>query len=81
MSRFEDLKKQRFINQSDDYAKGLKTTKSERITLSMTKECISLLESVSKKERLSKSLLVRIAITQFSQLSREEKDAIYNDIF
>ena len=82
MSRFDDLKrKKQFINKSIEYSEGIREEKAKRITLSMTKEYISLLDNMAKKERLSKSQIVRASLLGFSTLSKQEKENVYSKIF
>ncbi len=77
MSKFDDLKKQRFINQVTEYSEG---TKRKNITISINEECLNVLEAVSKEERLPKSFIIRSAIIAFYEMSREEKNKIYNKV-
>ena len=47
----------------------------------MDNEYIDILNNLSKKDRLSKSQVVRAAILNFSRLSKEDKEKIYEEIY
>ena len=54
MSKFNDLKKNSFINKVQEYSEGKKVNLSERVTFTMDKRYIDILNVISKKDRLSK---------------------------
>ena len=81
MSKFNDLKKNSFINKSHEYSEGKKKNLSERVTFTMEKEYIDILNIVSKKDRISKSQIVRAAVLHFSRLAKEEKERLYEEIY
>lgn len=81
MSKFNDLKKSSFINKVQEYSEGKKKTLSERVTFTMEKEYIDILNMISKKDRLSKSQVVRASILYFSRLTKENKESIYEEIY
>ena len=47
----------------------------------MEKEYIDILNIISKKDRLSKSQVVRASILYFSRLAKEDKEGIYEEIY
>ena len=59
MSKFNDLRKSSFINKVQEYSEGKKKNLSERVAFTMEKEYIDILNIISKKDRLSKSQVVR----------------------
>ena len=81
MSKFNDLKKNSFINKVQEYSEGKRKNLSERVTFTMEKEYIDILNLISKKDRLSKSQVVRASILYFSRLTKEDKDGIYEEIY
>ena len=83
MSKFSGLKKSdkiSFIEQADVYseAKGIK--KGEKVTFTMNSEYINLLNELSKKDRLSKSGIIRVSLVKFSQLSKKERENSYEEV-
>jgi hypothetical protein len=81
MSKFDDLKKKHFINKVTEYSEGKKSTLTDRLTFTMGKEYVDILNSIAKKDRVSKSCVVRAAILKFSRLSKEDKEEIYDEIY
>jgi hypothetical protein len=81
MSKFDDLKKNSFINKVTEYSEGRKKTVTDRVTFTMGKEYVDILNSISKKDRISKSQVVRAAILKFSRLTKNEKEQIYEEIY
>ena len=81
MSKFNDLKKNSFINKVTEYAEGKKKHLTDRVTFTMDKEYVDILNSLSKKDRISKSQVVRAAILKFSRLPKEDKDQLYKEIY
>ena len=47
----------------------------------MDKEYVDILNTISKKDRISKSQVVRAAILKFSRLSKNDKEQIYEEIY
>jgi hypothetical protein len=81
MSKFSDLKKAKFIDKAVEYSEGKSNNNSERVTFSMTLEYIDILQKLSKKDRLSKSQIVRTALLSFSRLSKEDREKFYEEIY
>ena len=81
MSKFDDLKKNSFVNKVTSYSEGKKKNLSDRVTFTMDKEYIDILNTLSKKDRISKSQIVRAAILNFSRLSKNDKEEIYEEIY
>lgn len=81
MSKFNDLKKKSFINKVQEYSEGKKKSLSDRVTFTMEKEYIDILNMISKEDRLSKSQVVRASILYFSRLTKEDKEDIYEEIY
>ena len=81
MSKFDNLKKNSFINKVTEYSEGKKKTVTDRVTFTMDKEYVDILNAISKKDRISKSHVVRAAIFKFSRLSKNDKDQIYEEIY
>lgn len=81
MSKFNDLEKNSFINKVHEYSEGKKKNLTERVTFTMEKEYIDILNMLSKKDRLSKSQVVRASILYFSRLTKEDKEGIYEEIY
>lgn len=81
MSKFDDLKKKDFINKVVEYSEGKKKLLTDRVTFTMDKDYVDILNYISKKDRVSKSLVVRAAILMFSRLSKEEKEQTYEEIY
>ena len=81
MSKFDDLKKNNFINKVKEYSEGKTKTITDRVTFTMDKEYVDILNNISKKDRMSKSQVVRAAILKFSRLSKNDKDEIYEEIY
>ena len=81
MSKFDDLKKNNFINKVAGYSEGKTKTITDRVTFTMGKEYVDILNSISKKDRISKSQVVRAAILKFSRLSKNDKEEIYEEIY
>jgi len=81
MSKFNDLKKSSFINKVQEYSEGKRNNLSERVTFTMEKKYIDILNMISKKDRLSKSQIVRASILYFSRLTKEDKEGIYEEIY
>ena len=84
MSKFSDLKKPKkleFIDKASEYSEGKNDSNSERVTFSMTSEYISILQELAKRDRLSKSQIVRSALLSFSRLPKESRELLYDEIF
>jgi hypothetical protein len=81
MSKFNDLKKNSFINKSHEYSEGKKKNLSERVTFTMEKEYIDILNKISRKDRISKSQVVRAAVLHFTRLTKEDKELLYEEIY
>jgi hypothetical protein len=81
MSKFDDLKKKNFVNKVTQYSQGKKNNVTCRVTFTMDNEYIDILNNLSKKDRLSKSQVVRASILKFSRLSKEDKEKIYEEIY
>jgi hypothetical protein len=81
MSKFNDLKKKSFINKVTNYSEGKQETLSDRVTFTMAKEYVDILNTLSKKDRMSKSQIVRAAILNFSRLPKEDKEQMYEEIY
>jgi len=81
MSKFDDLKKNNFINKVTEYSEGKTKTVTDRVTFTMDKEYVDILNSIAKKDRISKSQVVRAAILKFSRLSKNDKEEIYEEIY
>lgn len=81
MSKFNDLKKNHFINKVTDYSEGKKKILTDRVTFTMDKDYVDILNALSKKDRMSKSQIVRAAIIKFSRLSKNDKEQIYEEIY
>lgn len=81
MSKFNDLKKNAFINKVQEYSEGEKKLLSERVTFSMEKKYIDILNTVAKKDRLSKSQVIRAAILYFSRVNKEDKEVVYEEVY
>jgi len=81
MSKFSDLKKNSFINKVQEYSEGKKKILSERVTFTMEREYIDILNMISKKDRLSKSQIIRASLLYFSRLTKEDKESVYEEIY
>jgi len=81
MSKFSDLKKSNFVNKVDEYSEGKKKKLSERVTFTMEREYIDILNIIAKKDRLSKSQVIRASVLYFSRLTREDKESVYEEIY
>jgi hypothetical protein len=81
MSKFSDLKKNSFINKLQEYSEGKKKILSERVTFTMEREYIDILNMISKKDRLSKSQIIRASLLYFSRLTKEDKESVYEEIY
>jgi len=81
MSKFNDLKKNSFINKVNEYSEGQKKKLTDRVTFTMDQEYIDILNTISKKDRISKSQVVRAAIIHFSRLTKELKEQVYEEIY
>jgi hypothetical protein len=81
MSKFSDLKKSSFINKAHEYSEGKKKNISERVTFTMEREYIDILNMIAKKDRLSKSQIVRASVLYFSRLTKEDKEGVYEEIY
>ncbi|RYE05570.1 MAG: CopG family transcriptional regulator [Rickettsiaceae bacterium] len=79
MSKFSDLKKTKFIDQALKYSEGKSSSNTERVTFSMTLEYIDILQKLSKKDRLSRSQIIRTALLNFARLSKEDRDKFYDE--
>ncbi|MGI4775429.1 MAG: ribbon-helix-helix protein, CopG family [Janthinobacterium lividum] len=81
MSKFSDLKKAKFIDKVSEYSEGKSSSNTERVTFSMTSEYINILQQISKKDRLSKSQVIRTALLNFAKLSKEDREKFYDEIY
>lgn len=81
MSKFSDFKKNSFINKVQEYSEGKKKILSERVTFTMEREYIDILNMISKKDRLSKSQIIRASLLYFSRLTKEDKESVYEEIY
>lgn len=81
MSKFNDLKKNSFINKVTEYAEGKELKPANRVTFTMSQEYIDILNALSRKDRMSKSQIVRASVLYFSRMPKEEKDIIYAEIY
>ena len=81
MSKFSDLKKNNFINKVVKYSEGKEQNPANRVTFTMNQEYIDILNILSRKDRMSKSQIVRAAILYFSRMPKEEKEIIYEEIY
>ena len=75
----EDLKRD-FVAKSTMYQNGTPKTKSKMITFTSTDRYIDLIEDLVKRDRLSKSELIRAAVISFSRLSKEDRERVYIEI-
>lgn len=84
MTKYKGLKradKVSFIEEAELYSNPAhSTTQCLKVTFTMQKDYFELLKLLSKKERTSKSQIIRLGIYAFSKLSRTEKDLMYEHI-
>ncbi len=83
MTKYKGLKrsdKVSFIEGAELYSNPVNRPQGLKVTFTMQKDYFELLKLLSKKERTSKSQIIRLGIYAFSKLSRSEKDLMYEHI-
>ena len=75
----EDLKRD-FVSKSVIYQTGKDASKAKTVTFTSTTKYLDLINDLVKKDRLSKSELIRAAIVSFSRLSKEDREQVYIEI-
>ena len=75
----EDLKRD-FVTKSTMYQSGQNISKSKVVTFTSTDKYLDLIKELVKKDRLSKSELIRAAVVSFSRLPKEDREQVYIEI-
>lgn len=83
MTKYKGLKrsdKVSFIEEAELYSNPVHRPQVLKVTFTMQKDYFELLKLLSKKDRTSKSQIIRLGIYAFSKLSKEEKELMYEHI-